>query len=446
MTKIFKPIVLVAGMAFACEDPRVQSPMETIEPDAGTTVMTGPDAGPVAKPEYCPGKDWVAECAGATPRLEVSVVDETGAPVPNVLVYQFPMNLLKESIDTQLYPAQDGLERKIQYDACTGPEGKVTICGFDPASLPVTAREIVAVKSGYTRGTTGEVAIAAGDVKQLAIKMDKNPSATDERILTMTCQNWHREVSLLASEDVQFTMAPFGKAIDTLVPDPAHPLRDFDTFFVGLDASMWQCFGELLVPEKNAKLIEWVKAGGLLFFGQQNDSKFARSTGCPTSANVCPNEVLPPDYRFELLAEKGGCNDFVSGQPMDTSHMLTDGITDWTWEYNEAKEGLSTKTKKNLAFDAVNGATVNRKMWSVLVAGPSDSAEIDKKTADCGTEYAGSESAIHLMEASLGKGKILVGQSAYEQGSQGYHTGGLTDPAAIAAMQNVIKYLKAQVK
>src|SRR5262249_15033896 len=144
------------------------------------------------------------------------------------------------------YPVNDATNRRYQYDACTNAQGKATICGFDPAHVTagINLLDLYALQPGglsgtaYNRGATGPFTINSSSTAiQKDITLTPDTAATNEKVLLLTCQGWHREASLLTRNHVKWTMAPFGKALDYLhqaTMDNVPPLTDFDTIAIGM--------------------------------------------------------------------------------------------------------------------------------------------------------------------------------------------------------------------
>src|SRR6185295_18518083 len=109
-------------------------------------------------------------------------------------------------------------------------------------------------------------------------------------------------------ESILFDVAPLGKAIETLIPDPAKPLAAYDTLYVGIAVTDTERWDEFLVAEKNEKLWAWVNAGGLLLFGETDQIGWNKNSGCPKNAQdagQCPVDVFPEAYRFEIMYGSG---------------------------------------------------------------------------------------------------------------------------------------------
>lgn len=401
-------------------------------------------SGTLATNEACSGRDWIAECASVTPRLEVTVKDDAGMPVQNALVFQFPMNLKKSAISADL-PSEDGLKRKISYDACTNQDGKATICGFDPETLPVDALGVVGLKSGYERAASGGLTIAATDVTPVELTLARDPAATEEKVLVMSCQNWHRGPTVFSIADMKYTVAPFGQVVDYLMADPSDPMKHFDTLYIEGDSDQWQCFGELTAPGKPEKLWQWVNAGGLLVMIQANDSHWSKDTGCVEAAETCPIDMFPRDYQHKLRGEKMACNDYKSGRILQPDHPVLAGVSLDSWSYSEEKEPGNLKSF--IGYDTIDRDTVDESVWQVLVAGPTDPAEIEAKRMACGEEYAAVERTAMLIEATVGAGKVHVNNTGFFHGAYGdLFPGGVTDPNAIKLRDNLVAYIKAHRK
>jgi hypothetical protein len=379
----------------------------------------------------CPGhpayRDFAAECEGVSPRLVVTVRDETG-PVANALVYPFPQTLRKVRVDPVRFPEVNGTEQTIGYDACTDEQGVAVICGFeDPAAIT----QLRVVKRGHAFFHTGPFALTSTSVVQVPVSLTSTP-AEDHRILVMSCEPHHREPTLLQRANVDFVMAPIGTVIDRL--------PEFDTLLIGFACNKHESFNELLTRDGNAALFQWVRDGGHLFFAQQNDSKWSRETGCACQAKACPEQILPPEYRFKLLPENDKCNDYRAASVVLAEDPLVREVPTWEgWSYHE--QIAPSETRSFVCLDCIDGTSLGA-VWSVVLRAEPIA---DEPKSSCpswnGGAYDLAATHVALMHAIYGDGMIVVAHHAWEQGSEGESIGAAVDANAKLAREAVIDFL-----
>lgn len=381
--------------------------------------------------EVCPGEPRLDQCEGVTPRIKFVVKDETGKPLPNVLVGTYPEEP-KRNADN--FPAEDGLKRKKYYSTCTNASGEAAICPLDAAKTSVA--NVLALKPGYTLGQTGKVTYTASEDKTVELTISKDTAAVKSKVLILACERGRvRDPLTFVREHVHYTIAPFGKAIDHLLRDTNKPLEFFDTLYLGKSCASSEAWGELLVPEKNKRLWDWVSAGGLLFLAQLEDAGWSRGVnGCADAATSCSGELFPPELRFDLFPESP-CNDLKSGSVVASSHPTMSGVDFTGWSHNSPSS--PTKTETRVAYNLIKKDTVDAAKWTVLAEGPIAGAVVDECSA------IGAGTGVLAMEATYGKGKVYVGNHAWETGSQGDISGGQVDPKGVVAKNGVFNYLKA---
>jgi hypothetical protein len=388
----------------------------------------------------CPGHpdhlDFVAACEGVVPRVKVTVRDERGAPVEGALVFPFPQTLEKNLLDPVRFPALDGLGQTIGYDACTNESGVAVLCGFGDAVVDQV--RVVAPRHAFF--ATGSIAMTSTTVIDLSVALTRT-SAPEPRVLVMTCEPHHREPTLLQRANIPFAMAPIGSVVDEL--------PRFDVLVVGFACNKHESFGELLVRERNAALLEWVARGGLLFIAQQNDARWSRGTGCPCEARACPKMVLPPAYRFELLPENEKCNDYT-GATVAAADPLVDRVPSWEgWRYTE--QIAPDDQRSFVCLDCIDGSSVDRSVWDVLLTARPTAGDARPK-AECPARALGPYDAdglhVALMKARYGDGLVVVAHHAWEQGSEGVTVppGGFSDPNAEAARDAVLELLRGGLR
>jgi hypothetical protein len=379
----------------------------------------------------CPGhpvhRNFAEACEGVLPQIRVTVTDGT-RPIPNALVYPFYESLKKYKLDPDRFPEVNGTEQAIGYDACTDEEGVAVICGFDPADAIKGATQLRVVKAGYSFYASPKIVVTS-TVYERPVRLTPM-NVEDDRILVMSCEPQHREPTLLQRAGVGFTMAPIGTVVDQL--------DDFDTLLIGFACNKHESFNELLVRERNERLLEWVRGGGLLFFAQQNDSKWSRRTGCACQARACP------EYQFEILPENEKCNDYEAAI-VAKDDPLVSGVPSWeAWSYREqVVPGDPNDPRRSfVCLDCIDGSELGDRWEILLTVRPIASEE--KPKSSCPGDYDESGKHVALMRAQFGEGMIVVAHHAWEQGSEG-ETLDLTysDPNGIAARAAVISLLKS---
>jgi hypothetical protein len=223
-----------------------------------------------------------------------------------------------------------------------------------------------------------------------------------------------------------------------------------DTLFVGWDTSKYSPYKAELV-ENIEIVLNWVKAGGNLVFGQQNDFGFIG--GMFSDSGVSGTENLFISYYLEndvgpYSAGKPS-NDVETGTREDETHLIVSDISDYDlegWEYIQpAKEEIDNI----LAWDVFVSSGTNEYSpdipdigsdWNIIIGCvKAGSDEMDDRWKNTGANKC----AIAI-EAYVGGGKIFLNQASYYQGSANTENSNpkATNPIAIIMSDNMVNYLK----
>ncbi len=398
---------------------------------------------PTETPLGC--SDQINICSDRT-RIEITVTDQDENPLAGVMIYHNDAALRIYNIDEELYPRTDSANRYLNYFVCTNAEGKASLCGKDN----ITLYGLIATKSEYSVGLKyinsdkSKYTLNSGDVLEVSFQLEPIAASNSSKVLALPskCDNVPFVEAYLITNKISYAIPQFGKIVDTLIPNPNNLLQYYDTLVIGVTINQRLHFYEMLSQDNIQRIWDWIDAGGRMIFFQQNDSLWSVDLSC--LSDNCPSDLFPPPYDFNLIPESIGefedCNDFNYGTIINTSHPFVQGVSFDSWEWQVKLKGID---KEFVVFDAIEAQSVNKteQVWDIIVAGSPNASE-RLEHSSCFSYLAQENSAIYLMEAKPGNGRIIMCEVAVTQGAFGIFSGYESDPNAVKLMENIMEFIK----
>lgn len=394
-------------------------------------------------------------CANETPRVEVTVTDESGKPVQYAMVNSYYPSFSLTNVDSVEYPDKDGFGRKKSYYTCTNEQGKASLCGW-PNQDTGTGRDIDVWRTGYrpssSRFDSTAPALAPGVVRTLDVTLTKAAEVGQtSKVLFVPCftGDEHRLPFLLTYENVAFTIPAFGQVVDALMADPAHPLANFDTLVLDTGCSWNEPYEEFLVPAKNAKLWDWIAAGGRVLMSEPSYTGWstADTVNCP--AAPCSDAFFPAPYRFDFVPKTLGsarnCARFLHGTIADAASPFVQGLTFDNWSYVEYRQSSWSDAKLYLTWGATKKSTVDTSLWHPILTVSSSAQEVADKAAcwENNPSLNTTDAAVAMMKTDYDAGTVILNHAAWVQGSNGERVGGGEpfDANAVILKNNIVRFI-----